>query len=137
MVIPIGTTTNFVLSIDFNTDAAESRDTSCSPLRPPNKIPTRIFAINIQSGRDGLPTSIAELVHVRHESGRPRRERSVGLCVTGDRSPMTSFTYSVELEAGRRKLFCVPSYVQVTRSLASNLNEETSSNTLTPEGNSV
>src|ERR1700736_3245738 len=26
-----------------STDAAESRDTSCSPLRPPNRIPTRSF----------------------------------------------------------------------------------------------
>src|SRR5260370_3916122 len=29
----------------FSTDAAESRDTSCSPLRPPNRIPTRSFFI--------------------------------------------------------------------------------------------
>jgi hypothetical protein len=29
----------------LKTDAAESNETSCSPLRPPNKMPTRSFFI--------------------------------------------------------------------------------------------
>ena len=43
LVIPIGTTSYLFLSIALKTEAAESRETSCSPLRPPNRIPTRIF----------------------------------------------------------------------------------------------
>ena len=49
-VMPIGTTSYFVLSIAFRTDAADSNDTSCSPLRPPKRMPTRIFAMPFQSG---------------------------------------------------------------------------------------
>src|SRR5208282_89981 len=49
-VMPMGTTSYFVLSIAFKTDAADSNDTSCSPLRPPKRMPTRSFAITFQSG---------------------------------------------------------------------------------------
>src|SRR5438045_5314601 len=52
LVMPIGTTSNFLRSIAFKTEAAESSETSCSPLLPPNKIPTRSFlAIIYQSIR--------------------------------------------------------------------------------------
>ena len=43
LVIPIGTTSNFFRSIAFKTDAADSSETSCSPLRPPKRIHTRSF----------------------------------------------------------------------------------------------
>src|ERR1035441_6812635 len=49
-VMPMGTTSYFVLSIAFKTDAADSNDTSCSPLRPPKRMPTRSFAMPFQSG---------------------------------------------------------------------------------------
>ena len=77
-VIPIGTTSYLFLSIAFRTDAADSRDTSCSPLRPPNRMPTRIFAFAItsQSGaRGGFRQSqpwFAALV--RRQGSEPRSE---------------------------------------------------------------
>ena len=43
LVMPIGITSNFLRSIAFRIDAAESSETSCSPLRPPNRTPTRSF----------------------------------------------------------------------------------------------
>ena len=43
LLIPIGTTSNFRRSIAFKIEAAESSETSCSPLRPPKRIPTRSF----------------------------------------------------------------------------------------------
>ena len=43
LVMPMGTTSNFLRSIAFRIEAAESSETSCSPLRPPNRIPTRSF----------------------------------------------------------------------------------------------
>ena len=46
-VMPMGTTSYLVLSIAFTTDAAESRETSCSPLRPPKRMPTRIFVVDM------------------------------------------------------------------------------------------
>src|SRR5882724_2265239 len=45
LVMPIGTTSYFCLSMALRTDAAESRETSCSPLRPPKSIPTLSFFI--------------------------------------------------------------------------------------------
>src|SRR6476659_6189450 len=45
LVMPIGTTSYFCLSIALSTDAAESNETSCSPLRPPKRIPTLSFFI--------------------------------------------------------------------------------------------
>ena len=44
-VMPIGTTSYFSLSRAFMTAVAETRDTSCSPERPPKMIPTRIFRV--------------------------------------------------------------------------------------------
>src|SRR5579862_3893341 len=41
--MPTGTTSYLLLSIALRTEAAESRETSCSPLRPPNRTPTRSF----------------------------------------------------------------------------------------------
>src|ERR1700757_3462788 len=41
--MPIGTTSNFLRSIALRTEAAESSETSCSPLRPPKRMPTRSF----------------------------------------------------------------------------------------------
>src|SRR6266404_1264615 len=54
-VMPMGTTSYFVLSIAFTTDAADSNDTSCSPLRPPKRMPTRSFAIPFQFGCAPVP----------------------------------------------------------------------------------
>ncbi len=42
-VMPIGVTSNFSRSMASKIEAAESSETSCSPLRPPNKNPTRSF----------------------------------------------------------------------------------------------
>lgn len=39
----MGTTSYLSLSIALRTDAADSSETSGSPLRPPNKMPTRSF----------------------------------------------------------------------------------------------
>ena len=58
-VMPMGTTSYLSLSIALRTDAAESRETSCSPLRPPNRIPTRslfISAIESSSQTQTAPT---------------------------------------------------------------------------------
>src|ERR1035438_9682388 len=43
LVMPIGTTSNFSRSMDLRTEAADSSETSCSPLRPPKRMPTRSF----------------------------------------------------------------------------------------------
>ena len=43
LVMPMGTTSYLVLSMALKTEAAESNDTSCSPLRPPKRMPTRSF----------------------------------------------------------------------------------------------
>src|SRR6185437_9025921 len=41
--MPMGTTSYLFRSMAFRTEAADSNDTSCSPLRPPKRIPTRNF----------------------------------------------------------------------------------------------
>jgi hypothetical protein len=46
--MPIGTTSYFEESIAFITEAADNSETSCSPLRPPNKTPTRVFVIKFR-----------------------------------------------------------------------------------------
>src|SRR6476661_4990921 len=46
LVMPIGTTSYFCLSMAFRTEAADSNETSCSPLRPPKRIPTLSFFIS-------------------------------------------------------------------------------------------
>src|SRR5882672_6788010 len=43
LVIPMGTTSYLVWSIALRTEAAESREISCSPERPPKRTPTRSF----------------------------------------------------------------------------------------------
>ena len=43
LVMPMGTTSNFLRSIAFRIEAADSSETSCSPLRPPKRMPTRSF----------------------------------------------------------------------------------------------
>src|ERR1700693_3717060 len=48
--MPIGTTSYLFLLMALKTDAAESRETSCSPLRPPNRMPTRSFFMTFQCG---------------------------------------------------------------------------------------
>src|SRR6266700_4293170 len=40
LVMPMGTTSYLSLSIALSTDAAESSEISCSPLRPPKRTPT-------------------------------------------------------------------------------------------------
>ena len=78
LVMPIGTTSNFLRSIALRIDAAESSETSCSPLRPPKRMPTRSFfaiglivaQMNVQKGdRRGscFPTHAAK--KPRHEWG--------------------------------------------------------------------
>src|SRR5438094_9322301 len=47
LVMPIGTTSYLLLSIAPRTDAAERRETSCSPLRPPKRMPTRSFFMTL------------------------------------------------------------------------------------------
>jgi hypothetical protein len=78
-VMPMGTTSYFVLSIAFRTDAADSNDTSCSPLRPPKRMPTRSFAITFQSGaRPCFPSIAAWFRASSNHEARDRRERMVG-----------------------------------------------------------
>lgn len=43
LVMPMGTTSYFVRSMALRMEAAERRETSCSPERPPKRIPTRSF----------------------------------------------------------------------------------------------
>src|SRR6202007_3347536 len=62
LVMPMGTTSYFSLSIALTTDAAESNDTSCSPLRPPNRTPTRRFFMTFQCGRERQVPSIVTMV---------------------------------------------------------------------------
>ena len=55
LVMPMGTTSNLLLSMALTTDAAESSETSCSPLRPPKRMPTRSFFIVFIGLRRPLP----------------------------------------------------------------------------------
>src|SRR5271154_1840428 len=41
LVMPMGTTSYLVWSMDLRMEAAERRETSCSPERPPKRIPIR------------------------------------------------------------------------------------------------
>src|SRR6201988_2725296 len=43
LVMPMGVISYFLGSMALRTDAAESSETSCSPLRPPKRTPTRSF----------------------------------------------------------------------------------------------
>src|SRR5580698_5068046 len=41
--MPMGTTSYFLRSMDLRMEAAERRETSCSPERPPKRMPMRVF----------------------------------------------------------------------------------------------
>src|SRR5271170_5702575 len=43
LVMPMGTTSYFDLSMALRMEAAERRETSCSPERPPKRMPMRSF----------------------------------------------------------------------------------------------
>src|SRR5712692_585923 len=58
--MPMGTTSYLFLSMASSTDAAESSETSCSPLRPPNRIPTRVFFIAFHHKTRSATTHIYE-----------------------------------------------------------------------------
>src|SRR5579864_8508238 len=60
--MPIGITSNFSGLMALNTEAALSREISCSPLRPPKRMPTRVFFMQIQFGRAIAFSSIARLI---------------------------------------------------------------------------
>src|ERR1700679_35853 len=45
LVMPMGTTSYLVLSMAVRMEAAERRETSCSPERPPKRMPTRNFLV--------------------------------------------------------------------------------------------
>src|SRR6266571_4298848 len=60
LVMPMGTTSYLFLSMALRTDAAESSETSCSPLRPPNRIPTRVFFIAFHHKTRSTTTHIYE-----------------------------------------------------------------------------
>src|SRR5437016_3168560 len=45
LVMPMGTTSNFFLSMALSTEAADRSETSCSPLRPPKSTPIFNFFI--------------------------------------------------------------------------------------------
>src|SRR5262249_2853944 len=68
LVIPMGTTSYLLRSIAFRTDAAESSETSCSPLRPPKRTPTRIFWAII-----GLPAMLKRNPLLIYHSQVPQR----------------------------------------------------------------
>jgi hypothetical protein len=48
----MGTTSNFLRSIAFKIEAADNSETSCSPLRPPKRMPTRSFFAIVFSDAD-------------------------------------------------------------------------------------
>jgi hypothetical protein len=47
VVMPMGTTSYLSLSMACRTESAESSETSCSPLRPPKRIPTWSFCMTV------------------------------------------------------------------------------------------
>src|SRR5919204_6465603 len=46
----------------LKTEAADSSETSCSPLRPPNRIPTRSFFMKLQCGRSLAPRQFSMMM---------------------------------------------------------------------------
>src|SRR5580698_5024886 len=50
LVMPRGTTSYLVLSMDLRMEAAERREISCSPERPPKRMPMRSFLLACFSG---------------------------------------------------------------------------------------
>src|SRR6266566_1314198 len=70
LVMPIGTTSYLLLSIAPRTDAAERRETSCSPLRPPKRMPTRSFFMTLVWTRVSLASiSRYDLSDVQKKKG--------------------------------------------------------------------
>src|SRR5205807_897309 len=53
LVMPIGTTSYLFLSIALRTEAADRSETSCSPLRPPNRTPTRNLLMTLSVDGQG------------------------------------------------------------------------------------
>src|SRR5439155_7119410 len=98
--MPMGTTSNLALSMALKTDAAESSDTSCSPLRPPNRIPTRSFFMDL---------GLIRLLHSCTMSCRVELTRAVprgSLGQTGTGSwALSSFFLSGELHHAKTNLF--------------------------------
>src|SRR6266850_4918980 len=64
--MPMGTTSYFSLSMASSTDAADSSEISCSPLRPPNRIPTRSFFIDQKRLEDFLAEHRHCQLHRQH-----------------------------------------------------------------------
>src|SRR6266481_3369584 len=83
-VMPMGTTSYFVLSTAFTTEAADSNDTSCSPLRPPKRMPTRSFAIPFQFGCVRVPR--------QSQDGYPKDHASERLQESFPTSPLVELT---------------------------------------------
>src|ERR1700687_601355 len=72
----------------LKTDAAESSEISCSPLRPPKRMPTRSFFIVFQCGRGAGFPSIAGVIPFEHEPAVVARFfRPVGAEAFSDRYP--------------------------------------------------
>src|SRR5450432_296398 len=59
LLMPIGTTSYLSLLMALRTDAAESSETSCSPLRPPKRTPTLVLLIvlTLKQSAAGVETS--------------------------------------------------------------------------------
>src|SRR5438270_7699361 len=70
LVMPMGTTSYFSLSIASSTDAADSSEISCSPLRPPKRTPTRSFFIDrcVSCSEDLFPKHRHRQLHRQHSS---------------------------------------------------------------------
>src|SRR5438105_10866573 len=69
--MPMGTTSNLVLSMALSTEAAESNDTSCSPLRPPKRTP--IFNFFIFS----ISCFHSKVKPIYHGDAEARRDREI------------------------------------------------------------
>jgi hypothetical protein len=65
----------------LRTDAAESRETSCSPLRPPKSIPTLSFFITntVKQHLSGQQSGILRSLKHLH---RPEAERGIAIDIT-------------------------------------------------------
>src|SRR4051794_18920028 len=79
--MPIGTTSYFCLSMALSTEAAESRETSCSPLRPPKSIPTLSFFITKYS-KGALSGQQSGILRGREHAHSPEAERGIAIGIT-------------------------------------------------------
>jgi hypothetical protein len=63
----------------FKTDAADSNDTSCSPLRPPNRMPTRVFdiAMPFQSGSTRVSSQSQPWFRWHAKKTRKKKSRAI------------------------------------------------------------